>query len=54
MSGGPQDPVQGIGQVAVILHEFFTSLVRAEFSEAQALYLAGKYVEGIARTGGAS
>ena len=48
-----QDPVSGIGLTAVMLHEFFTSLVRAEFTEAQALYLTGRYVEGLARTGGA-
>jgi hypothetical protein len=46
---GPEDPITGVGPVAIALHELFTSLQRAGFSEGHALYLTGKWVEGIAR-----
>lgn len=45
---GPEDPITGAGAIAIALHEMFTSLQLAGFSEAQALYLTGKWVEGVA------
>lgn len=40
----------GLGDLAVALHELYASLCQAGFTEAQALYLVGKHVEGNART----
>lgn len=46
---GPSDPIAGMGPVAIALHELFTSLQGAGFTESQALYLTGKFVEGQAQ-----
>lgn len=38
----PNDPVTPLGVAATTAHEVFLSLVEAEFTEAQALYLVGQ------------
>lgn len=45
----PQDPIQGMAAGAIALHEMYVSFCKAGFTEFQALYLAGKYVEGMAQ-----
>jgi hypothetical protein len=44
----PDDPLKGVSGVAVAIHELFTGFQRSGFTDAQALYLAGKFVEGLA------
>lgn len=44
----PDYPLTPLAQIAAALHELFTSLTTAGFTEAQALYLVGKHVEGTA------
>ena len=44
----PDEPLQGVGEIAVALNELFTSLKAATFTDSQALYLTGKLVEGLA------
>ncbi|HVT97912.1 MAG TPA: hypothetical protein VHE33_10410 [Acidobacteriaceae bacterium] len=42
---GPQDPLNGVGQLAVITHELFLSLETAGFTETQALFLTGQWLQ---------
>ena len=42
MTGGPDDPMAGLTEAAVSIHELFVSLVEAGFTEAQALSLVAQ------------
>ena len=41
----PADPRGSLSQVGAALYELFTSLQAAGFTEAQAMYVTGKYAE---------
>lgn len=41
---GPPDPVTQIAMNANLLHEFHLSFIASGFTEAQSMYLVGKYV----------
>lgn len=47
----PEDPIRGLMNIAVELHEFFTSLKLAGFNDMQALALTSAYVSGMAQRG---
>jgi hypothetical protein len=51
MSGDmPKDPIVGLSEAAVQMHELFVSFsAPGRFTEQQALYLVGKYMEGLAK-----
>ncbi len=52
MSGPPpEDPIRGLMNIAVELHEFFTSLVAAGFDKPQAMALTAAFVQGMAQRG---
>jgi hypothetical protein len=46
----PNDPVIPLGIVTVTAHELYLSLVGAEFTEQQALYLVGQILAATQRT----
>lgn len=41
----PRDPVNQLSMNANLLHEFHLAFMAAGFTEAQSMYLVGKYVE---------
>lgn len=46
MTEGPEDPFQGRGhQMAISLHEMFTSFIAAGFTEAQAMSLVNNSLQ---------
>lgn len=45
----PEDPIKGLMNIAVELHEFYTSLKLAGFNELQAMQITGSYVNGMAQ-----
>jgi hypothetical protein len=47
----PEDPIRGLMNIAVELHEFFTSLVAAGFDRQQAMTLTASFVQGMAQRG---
>jgi hypothetical protein len=44
----PDDPIKGAAEAAVMFHEMYVNFTRAGFTENQALYLVGKFAEGLA------
>ncbi len=44
MADGPDDPFSALAQGAVAAHEFFMSLVKAKFTEYQALYIVAQVI----------
>jgi hypothetical protein len=43
----PQDPVGGLLGTANVLHELYTTMMAAGFTDVQAMYIVGKYVEAV-------
>ena len=48
MSETPPDPISATVANAIVLYDTFTGLQTAGFNEAQALYLVGMYLQGVA------
>lgn len=42
---GPPNPLGSVSLITAVLFEFFTSAQASGFSEAQAMYITGKYAE---------
>ncbi len=42
---GPPNPVGAVSQITAVLFELFTSCQASGFTEAQAMYITGKYAQ---------